>query len=62
MVTPHLTKEGRMQILWWFVTACTPGADKVVGLQSEVEDFEGEFFEVARQCGCDISGCSVCYF
>lgn len=25
---------------------CTPGADNVVGLQTEVEDFVGAFFEV----------------
>jgi hypothetical protein len=30
-----------MQTLWWFATVCTPGADKVVGLQTEVEDFGG---------------------
>jgi hypothetical protein len=35
-----------MQILWYFTIICTPGTDKVVGLQTEVEDFEGSFFEV----------------
>jgi hypothetical protein len=25
---------------------CTPGADKVVGLETEVEDFVGAFFDV----------------
>jgi len=27
-----------MQMIWWFATVCTPGADKVVGLQTEMED------------------------
>jgi 8-oxo-dGTP pyrophosphatase MutT (NUDIX family) len=46
MVTLRRTKEGGMQILWWFATVCTAGADKVTGLQTEVEDYESAFFEV----------------
>lgn len=46
-----------MQTLWWFATVCTPVADKVVGLQTEVEDFEGAFIEVERgNAGGDVSG------
>jgi 8-oxo-dGTP pyrophosphatase MutT (NUDIX family) len=48
MVTLRRTKEGGMQILWWFATVCMAGTDKVVGgrLQTEVEDYESAFFEV----------------
>ena len=43
------TKESGIQILPWFATVCTAGADKVVGaqgLQTEVEDYESAFFGV----------------
>ncbi|SRR5713226_894374 len=33
-------------LLSWFTTVCTPGAGVVVGVQTEVEDFESAFFEV----------------
>jgi 8-oxo-dGTP pyrophosphatase MutT (NUDIX family) len=50
MVTLRRTKDGGIQILSWFATVCTTGADKVVGsvsgLQTEVEDYESAFFEV----------------
>jgi 8-oxo-dGTP pyrophosphatase MutT (NUDIX family) len=49
MVTLRRTKEDGIQILSWFATVCTAGADKVVGaqgLQTEVEDYESAFFEV----------------
>jgi len=60
MVTLRRTKEGVMQILWWFATVCMAGADKVVGaqgLQTEVEDCESAFFEVdeaLRVVGCGL--------
>ena len=50
MVTLRRTKDGGIQILSWFATVCTAGADIVVGsvpgLQTEVEDYESAFFEV----------------
>ena len=54
MVTLHRTKEGGVQILSWFATVCTAGADKVVGvagLQTEVEDYESAFFEADEAMG-----------
>ena len=52
MVTLRRTKDGGIQILSWFATVCTAGADKVVGgvpeLQTEVEDYESAWM---RRCG-----------
>jgi len=48
MVTLRRTQEGGVQLLWWFATVCTEGAEEDVrtGLQTEVEDYESAFFEV----------------
>ena len=56
MVTLRRTQErgGRgagMQLLSWFATVCTTGADRGIqvggkGLQTDVEDYESVFFEV----------------
>ena len=51
MVTLRWTKEDGIQILSWFATVCTAGADKVVGaegLQTDVENYESAFFEVNK--------------
>jgi hypothetical protein len=36
---------------WWFATVRTPGAEEVIGLQTEVEGFEGRIFEMDEVSG-----------
>ena len=47
MVTLRRTQEGGVQLLSWFATVCSEGAEKGVrsGMQTEVEDYESAFFE-----------------
>ena len=47
MVTLRRTQEGGVQLLSWFATVCSEGAEKGVrsGMQTEVEDYESGFFE-----------------